>query len=95
VERLFFALEAETIPPFSPFHPGTCIFVAIIKRIFDTTSLNEGLMHIPRCPDVYPITRIKLLSTCMASNSLSRCEILQFPEIKHVRPFLIDQYAPT
>src|SRR5947209_20254406 len=87
-EWLFCALEADTIPPFSPFHPGAFIFVSIVKGIVDTTGFNQCLMHVAGCRDVYPITRIKLLSKYVASNSLSRGEILQFPEIKHVRPFL-------
>jgi len=82
-ERLFFASEAYTIPPFSLFHPGTSIFVPIIKRICETTGLNQSLMHIPWHRDVYPITRIKLLTEYLASQSLSRREILQFPKIKH------------
>ena len=45
-------------------------------------------MHIPRSRDVYPITCIKLLCKYLASNSLSRRKILQFPAIKHVRLFL-------
>ena len=45
-------------------------------------------MHIPRRHDVYPITRIKLLCKYLASNSISRRKILQFPAIKHVRLFL-------
>ncbi len=75
-QRHFFTGEADAIPPFSLFHPGACVFVSIIKRIFDTTSRHQCLMHIPRGWDVDPITRIKLLSKYLAGNSLSRREIL-------------------